>query len=590
MLFNMKDYYLTFILITQYLFAFAQGFDNTMLFGYSGGNQSQIDDKFCINILTFSEGSLNVAEEQYNSTDFNGTDAAISDSSGQLQFYFNGVDIFDKTYAELQNGGLINEYSSFGYNLPQGGIIIPLPDKPNQYVLFSLDEEWIEFPDQWILGGGTTCSYTIVDMALNNGLGMVTERKIPIIVDTLEYGKLSVVRHANGRDWWLIVPELRTNRFYTVLIDPQGVHYVGIQSNGIKREYPGTGQANFSPDGTKYVMQNAIGGWVGYYVDVYSFDRCEGIFSNHEQIHFVDTLARGFAIAPNSRWLYISARDKLFQYDLWSDSIGLSGKLIDTYEPFNDPFPTTFFRPFLAPDNKIYINTSSSSRTLHVIHRPDEEGVNCAFEQQGIRLPCNIAGSLPTFANYRLGPIDGSACDSLGIDNNPVSWWRYTQDSTQTELFEFTELAYHEPTSWQWDFGDGSKSQDKSPFHTYTQSGVYNVCLTVCNANACDTLCREVTVGVIGVEETANTHTNMIITYPNPAQDYLKLLIPTPNNTSSIAGTWSAYTINGQEIATGALSGSETKISTQTWADGVYVLYITLDGVRSVAKVVVSRL
>jgi PKD repeat protein len=132
-------------------------------------------------------------------------------------------------------------------------------------------------------------------------------------------------------------------------------------------------------------------------------------------------------------------------------------------------------------------------------------------------------------------------------------------------------------------------SQDTSPMHIFPQAGVYNVCLVVCNQYSCDTLCREVNVGVSGLEETANTPATNIIIYPNPAQDYLKLLIPTPNNPST-TGTWSAYTINGQAIATGALSGVETKISTQTWADGVYVLYITLDGVRSVAKVVVSRL
>jgi hypothetical protein len=50
-----------------------------------------------------------------NSTDFLDANAAISDSNGQLQFYFNGIDIFDKTYAVMQNGDLINEYSSFGF-------------------------------------------------------------------------------------------------------------------------------------------------------------------------------------------------------------------------------------------------------------------------------------------------------------------------------------------------------------------------------------------------------------------------------------------------------------------------------------------
>jgi hypothetical protein len=141
-----------------------------------------------------------------------------------------------------------------------------------------------------------------------------------------------------------------------------------IQTAGAKREYPGIGQATFSPDGAKYVMQNAIGQWVGYYTDIYDFDRCSGMLSNHEQMHFVDTFAYGAAISPNSRWMYLSAGDKILQYDLWADSVVLSAKLIGVYEPFNDPFPTKFLWIFLAPDHKIYIVTTSGSRTLHIIH------------------------------------------------------------------------------------------------------------------------------------------------------------------------------------------------------------------------------
>jgi len=35
---------------------------------------------------------------------------------------------------------------------------------------------------------------------------------------------------------------------------------------------------------------------------------------------------------------------------------------------------------------------------------------------------------MPTFKTLRLGPIDGSTCDTLGLDNNPVSRFRYEQD------------------------------------------------------------------------------------------------------------------------------------------------------------------
>jgi hypothetical protein len=492
----MKHFLNAVVFLFYGIIGYAQGHENTVLFGYEGGNASPTNDEFGINILTFTDGSLNITDNQSAEAFFNDACAAISDSIGHLLFYSNGIDIYDKSHQVMQNGGLINEFNATGFDPPQSAIIIPWPMRPDKYILFHLDEEWFEYPDGWVLGGGTGCFYSVVDMSLNNGLGKVIQKKQPIVTDTVEYGKLAMVRHANGRDWWLIVPELRSNRFYTVLVDPYGIHDIGIQTAGAKREYPGIGQATFSPDGTKYVMQNSIGQWVGYYTDIYDFDRCSGMLGNHEQMHFVDTFAWGIAISPNSRWMYLSAEDKIVQYDLWADSVALSAKLIGVYEPFNDPFPTKFFWTFLAPDNKIYIVTTSGSHTLHVIHRPDEAGTACAFEQRGVRLPCYNANSLPTFANYRLGPLDGSACDTLGIDNDPVSWWRYTQDTTNALAVEFTDLSYHEPAVWSWDFGDGITSNERHPFHIYDSAKVYQVCLTVSNSFDSDTHCKTLYLGV----------------------------------------------------------------------------------------------
>lgn len=42
-------------------------------------------------------------------------------------------------------------------------------------------------------------------------------------------------------------------------------------------------------------------------------------------------------------------------------------------------------------------------------------------------------------------------------------------------------------TKWQWDFGDGNGSDEKSPQHTYDATGNYNVTLRVTNSNGCVT-------------------------------------------------------------------------------------------------------
>lgn len=46
---------------------------------------------------------------------------------------------------------------------------------------------------------------------------------------------------------------------------------------------------------------------------------------------------------------------------------------------------------------------------------------------------------------------------------------------------EFTGTAMGSPTSWHWDFGDGSSSTLQNPSHNYTDPGTYGVSLTVSN-------------------------------------------------------------------------------------------------------------
>lgn len=46
------------------------------------------------------------------------------------------------------------------------------------------------------------------------------------------------------------------------------------------------------------------------------------------------------------------------------------------------------------------------------------------------------------------------------------------------------------PTNWRWDFGDGTRSTQQHPTHTYAAAGVYTVRLRVCNPSGCDSLTK----------------------------------------------------------------------------------------------------
>jgi PKD repeat protein len=53
---------------------------------------------------------------------------------------------------------------------------------------------------------------------------------------------------------------------------------------------------------------------------------------------------------------------------------------------------------------------------------------------------------------------------------------------------QFTDMSVGGPTSWDWDFGDGSPhSTDQNPLHVYTSNGIYTVTLFVRNTGLIDT-------------------------------------------------------------------------------------------------------
>ncbi len=58
----------------------------------------------------------------------------------------------------------------------------------------------------------------------------------------------------------------------------------------------------------------------------------------------------------------------------------------------------------------------------------------------------------------------------------------------------FTDESDNDPTSWEWDFGDGKGSSEQDPVHTYAAAGTYLVELTVRNAGGADSVRKFVEV------------------------------------------------------------------------------------------------
>ena len=85
-----------------------------------------------------------------------------------------------------------------------------------------------------------------------------------------------------------------------------------------------------------------------------------------------------------------------------------------------------------------------------------------------------------------------TSCQDVIIDSYlpPTVMFSYTGDPTVS----FTDLSTEDPTSWSWDFGDGSFSTEQNPVYMYAANGTYNVCLTASNAVGSTTGCEAVVI------------------------------------------------------------------------------------------------
>ena len=506
------------------LFSFslsAQLHDYTWVLGYFGGSISPDQDSLGLSILSFQNEELSITENQYGEAEIQDNNVSFSDQDGNLLYYFNGKGIYNKNHDLIENGhDWFGGELSGGWFQAQSGLIFRNPYDATRFHLINMENNYIPIPPVDADIYGEDLFYSEI-RKIDDEQGEVVLRKELLLNDTLGAGKLSACKHANGRDWWILVPEWNSNRYYRYLLTHEGIDIVGIQEVG-EPIINGLGQALFSPDGTKHVRYSAISFDAGEWVSIYDFDRCTGLLSNVQQVNLpVGGPSGGAAISKNSRYLYTTSNIYIYQYDLWAEDILATRTLVAEWDGYGDPFPTNFYQAQLAPDGKIYICAANGTLSLHVVHQPDQLCPDCRVVQHGVKLPTYNAVSIPNLPNYRLGPIDGSPCDTLGINNVPLSRWRYEQDTLEPLEVLFTDLSDYEPSEWLWDFGDSSSSTEVNPTHLYAEPGTYQVCLTVSNENGSDTKCKELTFEIVNTSNTSGNRKAVANVFPNPFQRYL---------------------------------------------------------------------
>lgn len=362
---------------------------------------------------------------------------SICDTAGTLQFYTNGEQIVNRYQEIIDSSKNFNDEEFFENNFypyspfSQSVLTLPYPDHLNQYYIIHTSPG---YSNDMTLLAPFQLWYSIVDMNANEGHGKMMVKQEALFYDTLMFSTLQAERHANGRDWWIVIHKYNSDKFYVMLLTPEGIVQINQQSVGPVVRQCNYGTSVFSPDGTKYAFcyrDSSV-------LHVYNFDRCSGVFSFNASVYFdkEDTggYYQGCAFSPDNHYIYVNNNRKLLQLDTACLSTDPCITLIDEYDNYGDPISTTFWAMTLAPDDKIYMATWNGCRHYHVINEPNKAGANCNFVQHQLELTSYNVATIPQFPNFRAGKINSGPCDT-SIATNIIQ-------HTQPEVLIFPNPSY----------------------------------------------------------------------------------------------------------------------------------------------------
>ncbi|WP_194767827.1 T9SS type B sorting domain-containing protein [Tamlana sp. I1] len=380
------------LLLLLYIVSFTAFAQNEAANWYFGHNSGIHFDSATNTVTALQDGKLNTIEGC----------TSISDESGNLLFYTNGISVWNKNHDVMPNGyGLYGDPSS-----TQSAIIIPKPNDQNIYYVFTVDDSRNNS------GVKFGFNYSIVDLTLEGGLGDITTKNINLLQDSSE--KLTaVLKDCSTKSIWVLTFASYTGHaetfdtFHAFEVSNSGVNSTSVKSTFPKQVIDPRGYLKLSPDGLKLACANSYDG-----LDLYNFDVATGKVSNPISLIPINaSVPYGLEFSPDSQLLYAQTsnvlyehdnpdlpethRSKLIQYNLASPNIPNSAVTIDDRQLYRGALQ-------LGPNGKIYRALSATYNQglpyLAAINDPNQIGLACDYTHQAINLaPGNSSQGLPPF-------------------------------------------------------------------------------------------------------------------------------------------------------------------------------------------------
>lgn len=404
--------------------------------------------------------------------------SSICDKDGNLLFYSNGVYIWNRNHELMDNGLNLSGSASS----TQSSIAIPHPGADSLYYIFVVDNH----------NGPKGISYSLVNIYANNGLGKVISKNNPLVLGTSE--KITAIHHCNNKDVWLLVRLWNSDRYYSFIIDKNGLNVdpvISFTPNNLNGHVWGTlGSMKISPNSRRVA---AAHGWSINYIEIGDFDRASGEVRNVNRLivsppgyNEFETGPYGIEFSPDSRFLYVYAgylgRSFIYQFDVSLASLSEIQNSKQLIATIDKPYAGSLQ---LAPDQKIYA-TNANDSSLSIIHTPNNAAPACNFEYGGIKLNAKSVLGLPNFIQTFFDP-NFDAAD-------------FSATRCETGLINFRLKNPMEVSAVKWDFGDPSSGSQNSSFvpdpsHRFSGFGFYTVTLVAYRSCSIDTIRKKIYSG-----------------------------------------------------------------------------------------------
>lgn len=380
--------------------------------------------------------------------------SSISDASGNLLLYTNGVTLFNGSHSVVPNGtGLI------------GGptVLQKLPGSATIFYIFTANS--------------TGFYYSIVDITLAAGQGSVTTKNL-LLASYTGLSGINGVRHCNGTDFWIMVSKKTNNQ--SIQFDARHFSSSGINPTPVSSLYgpltytlntPTLVKITFSPRKNKL----SIGGVTEF--GLMDFDPATGIASNSVVLGaFSPGICGATEFSPDGTKLYGLRQgwQDFFQWDLCA---GDSAAIRNSRYPIVITLTSTatfFYDICLGLNGKIYLPRSGYN--LSVVNSPNLPGAACnpSFDVQPPTMNTYLLQNFIKMTGFHLTPppftYTLNACQTV----------YFSQTTANTGTTSYCNSVPGSFTGVLWNFGDPTTGSANSstltnPNHMFSAPGNYTV-------------------------------------------------------------------------------------------------------------------